>query len=101
MKVYAIIPDDSEWEDITLFSTLEEAQKSAVETVRSLLRTFPAKFTKPERFDSFHIEEFDGTGKLTPTYESYRLVCDKSVEEWYMEILEDTKEYGKFFYRLA
>lgn len=97
MQTYLLVPDDSEWEDLSIYTSLKDAQEILIETVRQSLTTWPNKYSTPQTFDRWHIETFSGTKKMTPNYESYRLITDIPFPEWKEWILTETENYSQFF----
>ena len=72
-SLYAYIPDGAEWEDMILFSSLDDAKKYAIQKFSNNVRY---GMLKKSGLDNFHIEEYKSRmeGGHSVSYLSIRLI---------------------------
>ncbi len=99
MKLFAAILEDTEWEDIVLFSSLEKAQKYILDRIRAHMKRHQSVDCNDYMY--YEIGEYSGEDEtLTSQGITYRMREDIPSEEWFEMISNKDTDCGLFFYRV-
>ncbi len=95
MKIYAIVKDDMEWDEVVLSPTIQYAQKCIVESLKSDMRVY--KNSDPRYSLNYEIVLYTGDDVLEFDSIVCRLRHDIPFEEWREMINKDDANPGQFF----